>query len=645
MIRKFIHSNSDRFVSRWVILLKDVLIVAFSLVSAYLLRFNFQLPDRFLEVLLHQTVLVSVLATVAFLVTNSYRGIIRHTGIQDVVLLAKALFGVLITLISLNLVAHFFSIQWYHIIPYSVLLIFSTVTVFLLITSRLAIKMFYHHVMNKGDKSSKVIIYGAGKAGLIARNTLLAASPNTVVVCFVDENPGKIGKSLEGTPVYSPEILTTDFIAKKGVNEIIFAIFNIEPEKRIEIIEQLISSNRIKVKEIPPVEQWIDGELTSKQIHPIRIEDLLNRESIKIEQTNVVEDLRDKLVMVTGAAGSIGSELARQLCRFPLSRLILLDQAESPLYDLEQEIRKNYPSVINICTFLIADVSNASSINRIFSFYKPQVVYHAAAYKHVPMMEINPHEAVRVNVFGTRILADASIRVNAERFVMVSTDKAVNPTNVMGASKRTAEIYIQSLATAGEMRTRFITTRFGNVLGSNGSVIPLFKKQIECGGPVTVTHPEITRYFMTIPEACRLVLEAGTMGKGGEIFMFDMGKPVKIKDLAIKMIQLSGLEVGKDIKIEYVGLRPGEKLYEELLASEESSVPTHHPKITIARVRPQTMEETAFLFAELENSFKAMDPSVLVSCLKRIVPEFISKNSVFEALDKLREVNPVKMVV
>ena len=633
MLKQFILGHSEKFVSRWVILAKDILIVGFSLVSAYLLRYNFMLPWSYQHILLQQILVVTAMAASAFLLTRSYVGIVRHTSFHDIGLMILSMSLVALGIVAFNMAIQLLDSQTLLPIPYSVMLIFLILSVFLIVTTRLAIKLFYLYMIKRSNKPENILIFGAGRAGRITKNAIESGTSGSRVIGYIDENPGKIGKSLEGVSIYSPDIFDTDFITRRGVNEIIFAIHNIDPRRRNRIVEVLIERYKIRVKEIPPLEQWINGELTARQIKSVRIEDLLMRESIHLGNDHVVAEMRGKVVMVTGAAGSIGSELARQLCHFAARKLVFIDQAETPLYELDQEIKVKYPHLYDVCDFVIADVSNQTTINRLFAYYQPHLVFHAAAYKHVPLMEINPFEAVRVNIFGTRILADAASRHKTEKFVMVSTDKAVNPTNVMGASKRAAEMYIQSLNDAKDNKTRFITTRFGNVLGSNGSVILLFTKQIAAGGPVTVTHPDITRYFMTIPEACRLVFEAGTMGQGGEIFVFDMGEPVRITDLAKKMIRLSGLEPGKDIEIKYVGLRPGEKIYEELLNDQEKCLPTHHPKITIAQVRNFTFEEVLAMFSDLQRDVQTNNRMVMVASLKRMIPEFISKNSVYEDLD------------
>jgi len=423
---------------------------------------------------------------------------------------------------------------------------------------------------------------------------------------------------------------------RRNIDEMLIVNEDLDERSKKVVIERCIRLG-IKVLTIPPAKNWLSGKFDKKQIQKLRIEDLLQRKPITIDQEKVKNDLHGKRVLVTGAAGSIGSEIVRQVISYEPALLILCDHAESPLHEIQLEIEDRFPNA-NI-EVVLSDVSNYKRMYKLFDVCRPELVYHAAAYKHVPMIENNPFEAISVNVGGTKNIADLSVKFGVEKFVMVSTDKAVNPTNVMGASKRLAEIYTQSLNNMPGRKTRFITTRFGNVLGSNGSVIPRFRTQIEKGGPLTVTHPEITRYFMTISEAVQLVLEAGTMGQGGEIYVFDMGKPVKIVDMARKMIQLAGLEEGKDIKIVYSGLRPGEKLYEELLASAELTLPTHHEKISIAKVRSYAYEEAGKAIEELLDINKRHQNSEVVLKMKLIVPEFLSKNSVFEELDGFKDIN------
>lgn len=620
---------------QWLILIKDVFIVAFSFVFAYTLRYNFQVTDMLREHMYHQLVYVSLASLAAFLMTGLYKGIIRHTGAKDAILIVKALTFVVGFLLMLNIMDSYYIHPWLSRIPNSILIIFFTLAIVLMVFTRFGVRLIYYWVKSKGH-SVNVLIYGAGQAGIITKNVLLADHDrNMRVVGFVDNHPGKIGKTIEGVYVYSKGVLNPRFLQQNNITEIIFSIQSIEKDKKRELIEELLLQTHLQVKDIPPVNSWINGQLSAKQISRVKIEDLLQRSEIKLDNANMREQLAGKCVMVTGAAGSIGSEMVRQLCTLDVSMLVLVDQAETPMYNLEMELKEKFPLKTGIFEFVMASVCNNALMDQIFEIYKPDVIYHAAAYKHVPLMEQNPFEAIRVNVFGTKILADLASKHRTEKFVMISTDKAVNPTNVMGATKRAAEIYIQSLNHEYNNNTRFITTRFGNVLGSNGSVIPLFEKQIAAGGPVTVTHPEITRYFMTIPEACQLVLEAGSLGKGGEILMFDMGKPVKIADLAYSMIRLSGLEPEKDIKIIYTGLRPGEKLYEELLYDKEKGQPTHHPKISIARVRYNRLTDVLDYLAKLSDSLETYDKMTVVASLKHMVPEFKSNNSVFQKLDKV----------
>jgi FlaA1/EpsC-like NDP-sugar epimerase len=477
------------------------------------------------------------------------------------------------------------------------------------------------------------LIYGAGESGIITKNTLISNRTSAYrIIGFVDDNPGKIGKTIEGTDVFSPVDITDKFIRKKKIDEIIFSIQNIEPQRKKELIDDLIKFG-IVLKNVPSLEHWINGKLSLNQIERVKIEDLLQRDAIKLNNPKIKENIAGKNIMVTGAAGSIGSELVRQLIAYKPGKIILIDQAETPMFELKLEMRQKNAHLNGSIVYYIADVSNFKRMTAIFDETKPEMVFHAAAYKHVPMMEDNPMEAVRVNIFGTRILADLSVKYKVETFVMISTDKAVKPTNVMGASKRFAEMYCQAIGKENGKITHFITTRFGNVLGSNGSVIKIFRKQIEAGGPVSVTHPEITRFFMTIPEACELVIEASIMGANSEIFVFDMGKPIKILDLARKMIKLAGYEPDKDIKIEFSGLRPGEKLYEELLDSGEDVIKTYHPKIMIGKVSWSTRMEVLTFVKEMQDAISSNDHFQIVAVLKKAIPDYISNNSIYEKLD------------
>ena len=509
------------------------------------------------------------------------------------------------------------------------IIIDALVTIFIMISSRLAIKAIYFENKNPEKQKTQVIIYGAGESGIITKRTLdRDAAVRYKVVGFLDDDEKKKGRSLEGAFIYSTSKLA-ELIKENEVESVIISIQNLSPEKKNKIIDECLQLG-VRVLNVPPVAKWINGELSFNQIKSINIEELLERDPIKLDNSLINEQLNNKTILITGAAGSIGSELARQCAKFNPALLVLLDQAESPLHELELEF--NEKSNLKKHEVVIGDVRNKERMHNVYNTFKPQVVFHAAAYKHVPMMENNPSESILTNILGTKTVADLAAEFKVEKFVMISTDKAVNPTNVMGASKRIAEIYTQSLGKISQ--TKFITTRFGNVLGSNGSVIPRFKKQIEEGGPITITHPDITRFFMTIPEACQLVLEAGCMGKGGEIFVFDMGQSVKIVDLARKMIKLSGLKEDIDIKIIYTGLRPGEKLFEELLASSENTLRTHHQQILVGKVREYEFAEVTQFINELISLFNTQDNTRIDAKMKDIVPEFVSNNSVFQTLDK-----------
>lgn len=563
-----------------------------------------------------------------FLIFRIYAGLIRYTGTRDTLRILLTLIAGSVIVIASNGISY--AITEKFVVPFSIIIIEFLLTVFLMITGRLVIKVAYQEMNNPSSQRLGAIIYGAGSAGLIAKRTLdRDKGTKYKVIAFVDDDPKLAGKKLEGIPIYASTKLE-EIQQHHAIKDLIIAIQNIAPTRKQQIIESCLGLN-IRVLNVPPVRSWINGELSFKQIRKINIEDLLGRDPIRLDMDKLESELTGKTILVTGAAGSIGSELVRQILSFKPRRLVMLDIAESPLYDLELELKEQNLERQSCIETVIGDIRNFERMRNVFRTFKPDVVYHAAAYKHVPVMEHNPSESILNNVLGTRILADLANEFAVKKFVMVSTDKAVNPTNIMGATKRIAEIYAQSLST--KSRTKFITTRFGNVLGSNGSVIPRFRKQIEKGLPLTVTHPEVTRFFMTISEACQLVLEASVMGNGGEIFIFDMGKSVRIADLAKKMIKLSGLELGKDMQIVYTGLRPGEKLYEELLANEENTVPTHHPKIMIARVKEYDYQQISEDIRELIALFDTQDNNAIVRKMKEIVPEFISKNSEFEKLD------------
>jgi FlaA1/EpsC-like NDP-sugar epimerase len=555
------------------------MLITVAYLLSWILRFNFQVEQMSFFEVTNGFYFVSFIYLFYFVLFQSYVGIIRHTSLYDTIKIIQACAGAGIT-ITLGTIAYKFGTNADHFpIPTSIVIIHAILSMFALVSARIVFKAAFITLVGVGDKVKRnVLIYGAGQSGIITLNTLIQdRKSETNVIGFIDDNSSKQGKTLAGVKIYSPEEALNGMLDKKHIQEIILSIQNINPQRKAKIVN-LCLEKEIEVKNVPPISRWINGELSSKQIKAVKIEDLLNRAPIKLDKENIMNELRSKVVLVTGAAGSIGSEIANQIISYQPKILILVDQAETPMYELEINLRKLIDRTNVLTKFIIADVSDERAMRRVFKEYNPQKVFHAAAYKHVPLMESNPFEAIRVNAFGTKVMADLSQEFEVKKFVMVSTDKAVNPTNVMGASKRIAEMYIQCLNNIPENKTSFITTRFGNVLGSNGSVIPMFRRQIEAGGPITVTHPDITRYFMTIPEACQLVLEAGAMGKGGEIFIFDMGESVRIIDVAKNMIKLSGLTLGKDIQIEITGLRPGEKLYEELLSDEENTVATYHPK-------------------------------------------------------------------
>lgn len=474
----------------------------------------------------------------------------------------------------------------------------------------------------------RVLIFGAGNAGMITYDAISNDPTNShKVVGFIDDNEKKIGKKINTLAVFSLEKIKPAIIEKYSIEEVIISVQNIEPSRLLQI-SGLLFELGLKVKIVPPVQNWIDGDLSVGQIKEVNIEDLLGRDPISIINPTFLDQYDNQIILITGAAGSIGSEIARKTRNYNYKHLILVDTAESPLYELQQEFVQNDTKNF---TAIISDVRDLRRMEKLFQQFKPNIVFHAAAYKHVPLMENNPFEAVNVNIGGTRHMASLSVKHGVNNFVLISTDKAVNPTNVMGATKRIAELYVNCLR--GKGKTKFIITRFGNVLGSNGSVIPLFKKQIDNGGPLTVTHKDITRYFMTISEACQLVLEAATMGNGGEIFVFDMGKSVKIYDLAKNMIILSGLRFPEDIDIRITGLRPGEKIYEELLADGENTKPTYHEKIMIARTKKIDIATISDKIANLcATSLKTQNLEI-VALIKDIVPEYISNNSKYEVLD------------
>jgi FlaA1/EpsC-like NDP-sugar epimerase len=632
MIQKFVTNNAQRYASKWLVLFIDLIIVTFSFILSYLIRFNLTLNFE-VEKLLMQLPLVICAALLSFIIVGSYKGVVRHTGVRDVYNIFNAICLSSIMVIFIVIANRQFGFLSQFTIPISIIIVNSLIGFISLTSSRYIFKSLYNQISGDLIAPKNVLIYGAGDSGILTYGALSNHSKGNVkVIGFIDRDQKKVGKRINGVPVFTEEILNADFLAKNNVEEVIFSIQNIDAKKLRETVEGLVEFP-VTVKIVPPIEDWINGELNASQIKQVQIEDLLDRAPIKIKNSKIALELLNKSVLVTGGAGSIGSEIARQICTYSYKSLIVVDQAESALYDLQQELKQNgFHNFIPI----VADVRDKNRLNRIFEEYKPDVVFHAAAYKHVPLMEYNSYEAIKINIGGTKTVADLSVVHGVEKFVFVSTDKAVNPTNVMGASKRIAEMYIGCMQK--EQKTKFITTRFGNVLGSNGSVIPLFRKQIEHGGPLTLTHKDITRYFMTIPEASQLVLEAGSMGEGGEIFIFDMGESVKIFDLAKNMIRLSGLRYPEDIDIKITGLRPGEKLYEELLANGENTMPTYHKKIKISKVRELDYSKTRSKIDELCITNMFFNGNT-VKLMKQIVPEFVSKNSNFCQLDKVNNTN------
>ena len=620
-------------VPRWIIFLIDLSICNFSLVVAYLIGHNLNFNLISLRELSSNLLVLSVLNTLIFFNFKTYAGIVRYTGVQDAfrvtysLLVSTGILGFL-SLVSLANDKSFISLPLVTLIVYA---IFSFLN---LIAYRVLIKYAFNYLRNSKMTPKNVIIYGAGEAGFATKRVLdHDISSKTRVVAYIDDNPRKESKVVDGVRIYAYEDLD-QLLKLYDIDEIIISTFSVPATRRSQLIETCLDQN-ITVLAVPPLDKWINGQFSTRQLQAIRIEQLLERDPIKLNQGQLDKQITGKRVLVTGGAGSIGSEIVRQVLNFNPATIIVCDQAETPLHELELELKATNKNTKLV--FFLGDVRNKTRMMELFESFRPQIIYHAAAYKHVPMMELSPAEALLTNVGGTRLIADLSLQFKAQRFVMVSTDKAVNPTNVMGASKRLAEIYVQSLSKREGIETRFITTRFGNVLGSNGSVVLRFKDQIAKGGPVTVTHPNIIRYFMTIPEASQLVLEAGSMGEGGEIFVFDMGKPVPIVDLARKMIRLSGLVPNIDIEIKYTGLRPGEKLYEELLSDAENTVPTHHDKILIAKIREEKIEGLETHFEELFTyAGQAGQSMAMVSKMKELVPEFVSNNSVFEQLDQTK---------
>ncbi|MFT4061262.1 MAG: nucleoside-diphosphate sugar epimerase/dehydratase [Edaphocola sp.] len=609
---------------------------------AFMLRMNFnysEVEHYPLLKILGVTLAVNTCLLVAF---KAYAGIIRYTSVEDTGrILSINTIAALIFLLIENLYPGAQGYRGVNFFPFSVLLIYYSIVNFAMILYRLAVKRVFHFLFNTRKKSVKAVLYNAGFEGLLAKKMISDNQRSDMrIVAFLEDNEKLIGKIIESMPVMRATQNNLEKLKTEGVELLIVADPYMRKQRLNDLVDMCLELN-IRVQQVPSSEKWITNTLQPEQLKNVNIEQLLERDVIRIKNQQVGKEIRGRKILVTGAAGSIGSEIVRQLLQYEPTIVIACDAAETPLH----ELRISMPEDAKVKIF-IGDICDRIRMEQIFEIYAPDVVYHAAAYKHVPLMEEHPSAAVVNNVLGTKTLAELSVTYGVDKFVMVSTDKAVNPTNVMGASKRIAEIFTQSYykhivqkgrnghQSINGRATRFITTRFGNVLGSNGSVIPRFKKQLEEGGPITVTHPDITRYFMTIPEACQLVLEAGAMGKGGEIFVFDMGSPVKIVDLAKKMIRLSGKEPGKDIEIAYTGLRPGEKLYEELLNNSENTMPTYHDKIMIATVREYDFTSVYTQVDDLIDLAQKHFLMETVGKMKEIVPEFISNNSIYQKLDR-----------
>ena len=633
-ITLYIHKN---YLSYWIILGIDTVVsVVCSLVAYSVIHYMAHVPVN--DLLLFQFTGCTLVASVAgALLFRTYRNTIRFSQARE---LWRLMCAVLFKVVFLLLISFWIAYDLNLPDKYKVFYLLSDglLTLVVLTVFRVSLIIAYDFLLDwVNKKNSRILIYGTTEES-VALKLRLRNSAHYKVVGFYVYGKNNSRRRLADLPIYYFENESdVDYIMRKrGIKGILFARYEDTSLEENRLLEYC-KSNGLKTLIAPTIsEADADGNF-HQWVRPIKIEDLLGRPEININLSQVADEFRDKVILVTGAAGSIGSELCRQLAHMGIKKLVMFDSAETPLHNVRLEFEKNYPDLDFVP--VIGDVRVVERVRMVFELYHPQIVFHAAAYKHVPLMEENPCEAVLVNVTGSRQVADMAVEYDAEKMIMVSTDKAVNPTNVMGCSKRLAEIYVQSLGCAirdGKVKgcTKFITTRFGNVLGSNGSVIPRFKEQIENGGPVTVTHPDIIRFFMTIPEACRLVMEAATMGEGNEIFVFEMGKAVKIVDLATRMIELAGYRPGEDIKIEFTGLRPGEKLYEEVLSDKENTIPTENKKIMIAKVRRYEYSDILDTYAEFEKLSRAVKIMDTVRLMKKVVPEFKSKNSRFEALDK-----------
>lgn len=623
-----------RYVPRWLVITIDVLIVLFSIFLSRIFLDNLDVKVNFPEYRMEKRLLIILINVLFMYIFKTYAGIIRHSTFFDFFKIILSSGSTLFTLLFVNYMSEIALGKSLYLYPN--LFLYFLISVSIMFFFRMVTKQFFNALIDIKGSSSKVrvAVIGVGDVSVSVARAIMH-NPNYPyrLAGFLTNRSDSRKAILLGNKIYTKnQFFSNEKLIKQF--DALLLIKEIMTKQEIEEWMTLALDKGLKVLKAPSLSKMRDSDLVGGISH-LQIEDLLNRRPIKIESEDVRKRHFGKTVLVTGGAGSIGSEIVRQVSQFDPSLIVVLDQAESPLYELELELHEKFPD--QKFKFVLADISNSYRLEKLFETYQFSMVYHAAAYKHVPLIEENPHEAIFVNVLGTKNLALLSKKYNVNRFVMVSTDKAVNPTNVMGASKRTAELFVQSLQSSEGNNTKFITTRFGNVLGSNGSVIPHFKKQIEKGGPITITHPDIIRYFMTISEACELVLQAGTMGMGGEIYVFDMGEPVKILDLARRMIRLSGFTPDVDIKIKFIGLRPGEKLYEELLSNDATTVPTHHEKIMISKDPVIKFEEIEILFRQIIKSAVKRDKIQVVTLLKQIVPEFISNNSEYESLDKKQE--------
>ncbi|RLJ33660.1 FlaA1/EpsC-like NDP-sugar epimerase [Chryseobacterium sp. 7] len=627
-----VNLSDVRYLPRWIILVIDIIILVISLfLSTYIIE---KITKQ--EFIYHEDkslifAFIILINTAFMYVFKTYAGIIRHSTFIDLFKLLISCFCTMLAIGTVNIFYFWATGSKFILTPY--LILYFVISFMGLFLFRLYVKEFFHIVREyrRSALKKRILVLGIDEQSIaIARAILDNPSLPYQVVGFLTQRTDSKRASLLGKPIYEKKKIeenTKEDLIIDGV----LIVKEMMARDEVNSWVNLFLEKDLNIFKAPSVQKLRDSDFGAS-IRNLQIEDLLNRKPIKIQNEKVKSRHFEKTVLVTGGAGSIGSEIVRQVANFNPSLIVVLDQAETPLYEIELEMREKYPHIA--FKFVLGDVSNQHRMESLFQMYNFSMVYHAAAYKHVPLVEENPHEAIFVNILGSKIVARLSSKYKVNRFVMVSTDKAVNPTNVMGASKRAAELFVQSLQNVDGNVTKFITTRFGNVLGSNGSVIPHFKKQIAAGGPVTITHPDIVRYFMTIPEACELVLQAGTMGEGGEIFVFDMGEPVKILDLARRMIKLSGFEPNLDIKIVYTGLRPGEKLYEELLSDDAKTLPTHNEKIMISRDPSMGFEEIDALTKQITKASLRRDKVEVVRILKTIVPEFKSNNSIFEALDK-----------